>query len=100
MPIQECVINFNVTLGFTDYVQVLDEMPWLSESDLKDIPPVIFPTHYPAPWHSLYLPTRHEVIFTIWPSITRLQKCAGISLAPSSVDALILGTGYATVQYG
>lgn len=25
--------------------QVLEEMPWLSESDIKDIPSVIFPIH-------------------------------------------------------
>ena len=83
MLMQKCVINFNVTLDLIDYFQVLDEMPWLSESDIKDIPPVMFPIHCPSLPHSLCLPARHEVTFTIWLSITKLQKCANISLMSS-----------------
>lgn len=82
--------RFRCYLDLIDYFQVLDEMPWLSESDIKDVPPVIFPIHYPALPHSLCLPARHEAAFTIWPSITKLQKCANISLIPSPIDVLIL----------
>jgi len=72
MSMQKCVIGFNVTLGFTDHFKVLDEMPWLSEIDIKGIPPVRFHIHYPVPSHSLCLPARHKVTFTTWLSITRL----------------------------
>ena len=74
-------------------------MPWLSESDIKDIPPVIFPVHQPTLLHLLCLHTRHEITFTTWPSITRLHKYEKISPTPSSTDTFVLGTGYSTAEH-
>ena len=95
IAMQKCVIGLALPETLLSVFQVLDEMPWLSESDIKDIPPVLIPICLSTISYS-YFNTRHGITFTTWQSIMKLQKCA-IIISISSIDYIFVQPGHPTI---
>lgn len=91
--------GFKCILALTNYFQVLDEMPWLSESDIKDIPPVNIPNPLPSPSTLIVFACQTRSHLYHMAIHHKVTKVCQYSLMPSPTNASILDTGYTKVQH-